>query len=279
MTSDVSEDVTADVTPPALEVLAAGVATSVRDGGRVGQAHLGRGRGGAVDHAALQLANRLLGNPSDAPAFETSGGLVLLAHAPVLVAVTGSPADLRVSDGPAVGWGMPVALPTGARLHVGRLLGGARTYVAVRGGVDRIDESGRIRVGPDPGQAPSTHPAAPRPLDRHVRVWPGPRLDWFADDAWTALLSTEWEVGPASDRIGLRLVGPPLARVRTDELPSEGLVEGAIQVPPDGQPIVMLADHPTTGGYPVIGVVDPADIGLVAQRPPGEIVRFARTHR
>jgi allophanate hydrolase subunit 2 len=106
-----------------------------------------------------------------------------------------------------------------------------------------------------------------------VHVWPGPRLDGFAPGAWDALVTTTWTVATTS-RVGARLAGPALARTRTGELLPEGLVEGAVQVPPDGQPIVMLADHPTTGGYPVIAVVDPRDLRHVAQAAPGTALRL-----
>ena len=258
---------------PTFEVVAWGIAGSVRDAGRPGLAHLGRSRGGAVDLAALELGNRLVGNDPCAAGIETSGGLVMRCIVATMVAVTGSPADVHVEGGPPVGWGGPVVLPAGALLRIGRLRGGARTYVCVRGGIEGRDGD-VLQLGPDPEEPASTHPAVPRALDRPVRLWPGPRLDRFDDGAWDALLATTWEVLSASDRIGLRLDGRPLERVRHDELPSEGLLEGAIQVPPDGRPIVMLADHPATGGYPVIAVVDPADLGLVAQRSVGAAVRF-----
>ncbi len=256
-----------------LEVVAWGIAGSIRDAGRPGLAHLGRSRGGAVDLAALELGNRLVGNDPGAAGIETSGGLLLRCTAATMVVVTGSPADVHVEGGPPVGWGAPVVLPRSATLRIGRLRGGARTYVCVRGGID-VRDGDKLRLGVDPEGRASTHPAAPRPLDLPVRLWPGPRLDWFDEGAWGAMLATTREVLPASDRVGLRLAGAPLERVRLDELPSEGLLEGAIQVPPDGRPIVMLADHPATGGYPVIAVVHPADIGLVAQRPGGATVRF-----
>ncbi len=264
------------MTAGAIEILARGVATSVRDGGRPGLAHLGRSRGGAVDLPALELGNRLVGNGESWAGFETSGGFTFRCSTPVMVAVTGSPADVSVAGGPPVGWGAPVVLPAGAELRISRLRGGARTYVCVRGGVTRC-EGDVVDLGDDPMEPAASHPAAPRSLEGTVRVWPGPRLDWFDAGGWEALLATRWEVLGASNRVGLRLSGAPLGRVRDDELASEGLVEGAIQVPPDGQPIVMLADHPTTGGYPVIAVVDPADLWLVAQRPAGTQVRFTRT--
>lgn len=261
----------------AVEIIVAGIASSVRDAGRPGLAHLGTGRGGAVDLSALGLANRLVGNAPEAGAFETSGGLVLRFGGAVLVAVTGSPADLTVDGGPPVGWGAPIALPAGAVLRVGRLRGGARTYVALRGGV--TDRAGSVEVGPEPDAGPSTVAAVPPHLDRPVRVWPGPRRDWFTDDAWRRLTTSTWTATAHSDRMGLRLDGASLDRVIGRELPSEGLVEGAVQVPPDGRPIVMLADHPTTGGYPVIAVVDPADVWLAAQRPAGATLRFVAAQR
>jgi allophanate hydrolase subunit 2 len=260
--------------PIELDVLAWGVAGGVRDGGRTGLAHVGRSRGGAVDLHSLRLGNRLLGNADHLAAFETSGGLTVRLSGAAMVAVTGSPCDLHVVGGPPLGWGAPQVLPAGAVVRIGRLHGGARTYLCVRGGVVSADDT--IAVGPDPSAPASSHAAAPQPLDDAVRLWPGPRVDWFADGAFDALVVGAWHVLPASDRVGLRLGGTPLERRRHDELPSEGIVEGAVQVPPDGQPIVMLADHPTTGGYPVIAVVDPSDLRLVAQRPPGATVRFTR---
>ena len=242
-----------------IDVVTWGVAGAAVGAGLPGRAWLGASRGGAVDLDALALANRVVGNPPGAPALETSGGLVVRVASAALVAVTGALVDLSVEGGPPLGWGAATLLPQGAVLRVGRLLDGARAYVAVRGGMD-----GRV----SPLAAPLVHPL-PRPARRTtVHVWPGPRLDWFAAGAWEALLAGPLEVTSTS-RVGTRCSGPVLHRVRDGELPSEGLVEGAVQVPPDGRPIVMLADHPTTGGYPVIAIVDPADLGVVAQAPAG----------
>jgi allophanate hydrolase subunit 2 len=107
-----------------------------------------------------------------------------------------------------------------------------------------------------------------------LRVLPGPRLDWLTPDAWTALTSQEWSVTADSNRVGLRLAGPRLDRAREGELPSEGLVPGALQVPPDGAPVLFLADHPVTGGYPVLAVVVTADLPAAAQLRPGDPLRF-----
>ncbi len=267
-----------------LEVVSWGVAGSVRDGGRPGLAHLGRARGGAVDPWSLHLGNRLVGNPSETAAIETSGGLVVRCRRALMVAVTGSPCELAVDHGPALGWGTATALPAGAVVRIGRLRGGARVYLCVRGGAGATPgapgEPVALAVGSEPSNPPSPTAAVPRSLDGPVAVWPGPRLDWFVPGAWEALCSTEWQVLEASDRVGVRLGGdPPLRRAVPGELPSEGLVEGAVQVPPDGCPIVMLADHPTTGGSPVIAVVDPGHLRLVAQRPAGATIRFAPVRR
>ena len=250
-----------------IEVVSWGIAGAVVDGGATGRAWLGASRGGAVDMTSLALVNRVLGNDESAGAFETSGGLTLVAREPVLVAWTGAVADLIVENGPPLGWGAHVVLPAGAALRVGRLRDGARGYLGVRGGVDADGRvGGRAAAPPATESVPRPEPAST------VRAWPGPRLDWFEPDAWSGLLGER--IVTDTSRVGTRFGGEPLRRSRLDELPSEGMVEGAVQVPPDGLPIVMLADHPTTGGYPVIAVVDPADISVVAQAAPGTTLRF-----
>ena len=188
-----------------------------------------------------------------------------------MIAVTGAQADIR-STGPPVGWGAPVSMPGGTTVHIGRVRDGARTYVAIRGGVMASD--GRLRVGPDPGLPAAAEVAVPRPRLDVVDVWPGPRRNWFTEEAWSSLVSSTFTVAPDSNRVGVRLGGPSLDRLERRELPSEGLIEGAIQVPPNGQPIIMLADHPTTGGYPVIAVVEPAHLTHVAQLASGHTIRF-----
>ena len=240
-----------------------GIAGGLVDAGRAGLMWLGKSRGGAVDLAALALGNRLVGNAPTAAAYESSGGLTLEFDAPATIAITGAVADVTVTNGPSVGWGTVAALPAGAALRVGRLIDGARTYIAVR-------DAGAARQAitePVPRPAPVTM----------LGVWPGPRRDWFDDAAWVALCTSPYIVADTS-RVGTRLTGPALQRALPGELPSEGLVEGAVQVPADGQPIVMLADHPTTGGYPVIAVVDPADIHHVAQAAAGTELRFSARH-
>lgn len=270
-----------------LEVVAAGVLTTVQDRGRVGWAHLGVPRAGALDRPALDLANRLVGNPSDAAGLETVlGGLVVRNAGP------GRWAALAGAGGPVLRW-----WASGTELRVPAPATGVRTYLAVAGGIDatpvlgsrstdtlawlgppRVTDGAVLPLGRPVGEpAPADVPPAGR-VDA-LRLVPGPRADWFAPDALDRLCATAWTVQPDSDRIGLRLAGPPLERARSGELPSEGMVLGAVQVPPDGQPVVFLADHPPTGGYPVIGVVHPDDLWWCAQRRPGETVRFAVVRR
>jgi len=248
-----------------------GIGGSVVDAGHGGRAWLGQSRGGAVDLPSFELANRLVGNGEAAAGLETSGGLRLTVDVPMMVALTGATAVVEVVHGPPVGWGVPVVLPAGAQLRIGRLLDGARCYLAVRGGVSGRDDE--LTVGADPGSPAASHPAARAPLAHSIRVWPGPRRDWFETDAWALLTSSSFEVA-ATSRVGVRLSGPALRRVRHGELPSEGLTEGAIQVPPDGMPMIMLADHPTTGGYPVIAVVHRDDLAAAAQAAVGTRLSF-----
>ncbi|WP_280295750.1 biotin-dependent carboxyltransferase family protein, partial [Nocardia abscessus] len=216
----------------------------------------------------------------------------------VMLAVTGAPAPATV-DGRPVGHASVLELEPGQALRLGYASLGLRGYVAVRGGIDvpatlgsrsRDTMSGlgpeplrkgdRLPIGPSPHTIPvvDVAPVAELPADAvTVRAVLGPRDDWFSDAA--ALFDGEWEVSSETDRIGARLdrrTGPPLARKVTRELPTEGMALGSIQVPPSGQPVVFLADHPVTGGYPVIAVLLDADVDVIAQARPGQPVRFVR---
>ncbi|GAA2151565.1 biotin-dependent carboxyltransferase family protein [Kitasatospora kazusensis] len=277
-----------------LVVVRPGPLTTVQDLGRRGVAHLGVPRAGALDGPALLAANRLVGNEPGAAALETTlGGVALRASAAVLIAVTGAPAPVRVAGRPAA-WGAPVAVPAGAVVEVGAATHGVRSYLAVAGGIAVPELFGSRSadllsgLGPAPlavGTVLPVGPAHPRPAVELVplpappgelvlRLRPGPRADWFTPEAVAGLPRQRYRVAGASNRIALRTEGPPLPRARTGELPSEGMVLGAVQVPPDGRPVVFLADHPTTGGYPVIGVVPAADLAGAAQARPGVPVRF-----
>jgi biotin-dependent carboxylase-like uncharacterized protein len=273
----------------ALTVLATGPLTTVQDAGRPGQGALGVGRSGACDRAAAALANRLVGNHPDAAVLEvTLGGLALRADADLVVATTGA----RCSGA----HNAPTALPAGRELRLGLPDTGLRTYVAVRGGVavepvlgsrstDLLSGLGPapltvgtvLPVGTAAGPMPGVDlaPVADPPGGEvTVRVLPGPRADWFAEEAVRALTGTPWTVTDESNRIGLRLSGVVLERTRSGELASEGMVRGALQVPPSGQPVLFLADAPVTGGYPVIGYVDDADVDRCGQLRPGQTLRF-----
>ncbi|GAA4858812.1 5-oxoprolinase subunit C family protein [Saccharopolyspora rosea] len=280
----------------ALEVLATGPLATVQDLGRPGLADIGVGRSGAADRGSLRLANRLVGNDEGAAAVEvTLGGLAVRAGADLVVAVTGAPCPVTVA-GRGAAANAVLRLPAGAELRLGAPARGLRSYLAVRGGVavepvlgsratdvlaglgpDPLEPGAVLPVGPAPARFPQVDaaPVAALPADELVlRVAPGPRHDWFTADALTTLLGEAYEVTAQSNRIGMRLDGPALPRARTEELPSEGMVPGALQVPPSARPTLFLADHPVTGGYPVIAVVTAADVDRAAQARPGQRVRF-----
>ncbi|MBK3639642.1 biotin-dependent carboxyltransferase family protein [Streptomyces sp. MBT33] len=283
------------MTDRALVVVRAGALTTVQDEGRPGHAHLGVPRSGALDGPAAALVNRLVGNPPGAAVLETTvNGCSVRPRSAVTVAVGGAPCPVTV-EGRPVAWGAPVHVPAGALLDVGTVVSGVRSYVAVSGGV-AVDPVLGSRstdllsgLGPPPltdgtvlplGTPEALHArvdAAPQPAppaELVLRVTLGPRDDWFTPAALRAFTSRTYRVSPASNRIGLRTEGPALERARPGELPSEGMVLGAVQVPPDGRPVVFLSDHPTTGGYPVIAVVRAQDLPAAAQATPGTPVRF-----
>ncbi|GLI27929.1 allophanate hydrolase [Agromyces rhizosphaerae] len=280
-----------------LTVVEPGPLTLVEDRGRPGWAHLGVGGSGAADRAALGLANRLVGNAPHAAALEcTIGGLRLRFDDDAWFAVAGAWGDVAL-DGVAVRPETATRAVAGAELVLPTAAHGLRYVVAVRGGiaVPRVLGS-RSRdtlagLGPDPlaagdalpvGDAVSgAIPALDRltawaPVDDQVEagLLPGPRADWFTEESRLALFDSVWRVSPNSDRIGVRLEGPPLERLVPGELASEGVVRGSVQVPPEGTPTVLLADHPVTGGYPVVAVVSEASVDRFAQLRPGQSVRF-----
>jgi biotin-dependent carboxylase-like uncharacterized protein len=275
-----------------IEVLRAGPLTTVQDLGRPGLAHLGVPRSGALDAPALRLANRLVGNGVDAAGLEvTAGGCSLRLSSAGTVALTGAYAALSVAGRPA-GFGAPVPVPAGAEVSVGRAVHGVRSYLAIGGGIAVEPVLGSRStdtlsgLGPAPlrdgDSLPLGHPPEPSTVDfvpwepppasLALRITLGPRADWFTAEAVAALLGTAYTISPVSNRVGARLSGAPLPRAAAGELPSEGMVLGAVQVPASGQPLIFLADHPTTGGYPVIGVVD--DVTPLAQAVPGTTVTF-----
>jgi biotin-dependent carboxylase-like uncharacterized protein len=277
-----------------LTVRATGPLALVQDLGRPGRAGIGVGRSGAADRGSLRLANRVLGNPEGAAALEvTYGGLeVQVGGDPVTFCVAGAVCDVRV-DGRGVGSHAVVVAPAGATITVGVPLDGLRSYLAVRGGVEAPPALGSRShdvlsgLGPDPlavgdvlaVRAPSSDlPGVDHlPWDRLgeevvLRVVRGPRDDWVADAG--LLAATTWQATDRSNRVGMRLAGARLAHVRDRPLPSEGVWRGAVQVPPSGEPVLFLADHPVTGGYPVVAVVVDDDVDRAAPVRPGQRVVF-----
>lgn len=284
----------------AVSVVRAGALTTVQDRGRPGHAHLGVPRSGALDAPAAALVNRLVGNPPDAAVLETTlNGCALRPRSDMTVAVGGAPCRVTV-DGRPVAWGAPVRVRAGTLLEIGPAVWGVRTYVALAGGIIVEPVLGSRStdllsgLGPPPltdgtvlplGRELVPHarvdvaPQPAPPAELVLRVTLGPRGDWFTPDALRAFTSRTFLVSSASNRIGLRTEGPALERARSGELASEGTVLGAVQVPPAGRPVVFLADHPTTGGYPVIGVVRAGDLAAAAQAVPGTPVRFVAVRR
>jgi biotin-dependent carboxylase-like uncharacterized protein len=212
----------------------------------------------------------------------------------LLVALTGAPCPVR-ADGRRLAMDGPLQLPAGAMLELGTPSAGLRTYLAVRGGLDvpavlgsrstdtlsglgpdPLSAGDRLEIGDEQVEQPSVDlaPQPEPPAELVLRVRVGPRDDWFADGEVERFCTTRWRVTRDADRVGIKLDGDPLRRRGDDELKSEPMVRGAVQVPKSGQPIIFGADHPVTGGYPVIAVVESADVDRAAQARPGEQLRF-----
>jgi biotin-dependent carboxylase-like uncharacterized protein len=286
-----------------IEVITPGPYATVQDLGRPGYGHLGVPHSGAADAPSLRLANRLVGNPESAAGVElTFGGARLRFVTGAWAAATGAPCPLELlrSGGTSLlriplGMCAPFWIAPGSELRVGMPSAGLRTYVAVRGGLDTPVIMGSrstdslsglgppplrpgtvLPVGPTGGLPPLTVDAAAQSgaTTDVLRALPGPRDDWFVPGALADLCAEPYEVSQDGNRVGIRLRGTCLKRVREGELPSEGMVAGAVQVPPNGQPIVFLADHPPTGGYPVIAVLTSASLARAAQLRPGDRIRF-----
>lgn len=275
-----------------------------QDAGRHGCSNQGVSESGAADHAALRAANELLGNQVDWAAVEiTYGGFVLEAGEPVTCAVTGAGAPVRIESAQGhiveVPTGVAFALDAGDILKLGVPMSGVRSYLAIRGGfeVEKVLGSASTdtlaKLGPAPLKAgdvllPANKacasiypyslagPSLPRGGDLiTIDVVMGPRTDWFTPESVLAFFSQSWTATTESSRVGVRLQGAhALLRARQDELPSEGTCVGSIQVPASGQPVLFLADHPLTGGYPVIAVVASHHLSLAAQVPIGCKIRF-----
>lgn len=280
-----------------LTVVTTGPLATFQDLGRPGYAHLGVPRSGAADLSALRQANRLVGNPESAAAIETTlGGWSARARGLVLVAVTGPP-TLVLVDGLGVGSHATVPVRDGSLIEVLAPPHGCRNYVAARGGFVVPPALGSAAtdtlsgLGPAPLQRsdelhignaaldwpPETlAPGAPPPAREHeLVVRRGPRYADLADPA--ALTRLEFTVNSASNRIGVRMDasdGGLCHRTGLPPQPSEGVPLGAVQVPPSGQPVLFLADHPVTGGYPVAAVLTAESVDRAAQLVAGDVVRL-----
>jgi len=286
-----------------------GLSTTIEDLGRPGLRRHGVAAGGAADPLALVVANILVGNPRGAAAIEvTLLGPTLCFAAPAVVAIAG--ADLgALLDGRPVESYRPLAVPAGGRLSFAGPRRGCRAYVACRGGIaippllggrgtDLVAGFGGVAGRPlvagdelpcggavaEVAAAAARLAAAParwtaaaelRPaFTGTIRVMPGHEVDWFTPAALAAWLGAEFRVGPDSDRMGCRLDGPRLELREPREMLSECVVAGTVQVPPSGLPIVLLAGHATTGGYPRIAQVATVDLPELAQAAPGARLRF-----
>lgn len=279
-----------------VEVLAPGLLTTVQDLGRDGWRHLGMARAGALDPDAARLGNRLVGNDADAAVLElTLHGPTLCFDAPIRIALTGRSIAARF-DGAALPMGRPLDLPAGT-LTLGAVRDGARAWLAIAGGfaVPRVlgscstdlrggfggHEGRALRAGDTLALGAATSPAIDAP--RIPSWWADPDFDQHrdapvrylpsADPAAAALARQSWQVSAASNRQGLRLRGAALTGERAGGL-SEPVAPGTLQLPPDGQPIVLLADAQTVGGYPRLGHVIAADLPRLAQLPPHATLRF-----
>ncbi len=283
----------------ALLVVKPGLLTTVQDLGRYGHQASGVPVAGPMDLFSHRLANQLVGNEPDAATLEiTLLGPELIVDAHTTIAIAG--AHFEVScDNRAVPLNHSISVMRGQRLKFGRIIQGARAYLGVAGGIRTEPVLGsrathlvsrmggfngralaagdRVPIADDPGprrprkSGGLTLPTSGRAL---LRVMAGPQADWFQADALKTIGGVSFRISPQSNRMGYRLQGPPLGRVKDDELISEPLGIGAIQVPLAGEPILLMADRQTAGGYPKIGYVISADLPLAGQLAPGDFIEF-----
>jgi biotin-dependent carboxylase-like uncharacterized protein len=279
-----------------LIVAAIGPASSVQDGGRHGAQRYGLTTSGAMDRLALAAANTLVGNAPFAASIEIGpfGAAFTAKDGPVRVALSGASRSADIA-GQQLAMDSSMTIADGETLSLGFAKGGAFSYLAIEGGIAGDQTFGSLAVNaraglgspyPRPLQAgdefhtkpPSGDderrielpPIAPGP----IRVVLGPQDDEFSDDAIALFLDSEWKISPTSDRMGYRLDGPVIKHLHGHNIVSDGTVDGSIQVPGNGAPIVLMPDRGTTGGYPKISTVISADLGRLAQTPAGTGFRF-----
>lgn len=281
-----------------LKIIDAGILATIQDAGRWGYQSFGVPVSGAMDWFAFTIANRLTRNEANAAALEIRSSMALQTHERCLIALTGADAHLGI-DGRAMPMWTSVFVRAGSLIEIKTRAGGW-LYLAVHGGIDVPMVLGSRARYPRAGLGHVLQPGEVLPLGKKshgdlmplagnrapdhmralahrnepIRVVQGPHLDWFTPDAIGLLTSTEYVLTDVADRMGYRLTGSQFERARKEELISCGVPLGAIQIPVDGQPIVLMADHQTTGGYPIIATVIRADLPMLAQRAPGERVTF-----
>lgn len=281
----------------ALRVIAPGLSTTVQDLGRAGWMRFGVPPSGALDPRALAVANILVGNPAVAGALELTltGGTFAVEGGSICIAIAGADMPMTI-DRAAAAAGRSHTLRPGAVVRLGTARHGMRTYLAVRGGFAAAPRFGSVAthhrsgIGGFAGRAlaegdllplaettphgPDLRLAAAPPSYPRIRVVVGPQQDHFTHAAIDALSSSAYRVTHAADRMGLRLEGAPLTHARGFNIISDAIAAGSIQVPGGGQPIILLADRQTTGGYPKIATVISADLPVLGQARPGDILRF-----
>jgi KipI family sensor histidine kinase inhibitor len=282
---------------PGIKIAEPGLLATVQDTGRVGHKHQGVARSGAFDQEALRIGNRLLGNDPRDAAFEvTMGGFRATAERDCWFAVTGAQGRMLLGGEEIDGY---VAHPwrAGTELQLDWFTRGARAYLAVRGGLLATEVLGspasdtlagigypplvagdQLGIGEEPAAGipgiEATVWGAPPEGVLDLELEAGPRTDWFTQDALETLFNSVWTVSINANRVGVRLDGPELVRARQGELASEGMLAGALQVPPDGRPVILGPDGPVTGGYPVIATLNERSLSTVAQARPGTQLRF-----
>ncbi|MGH8213045.1 MAG: biotin-dependent carboxyltransferase family protein [Rhodanobacteraceae bacterium] len=285
-----------------IEVLKPGLLTTPQDSGRIGFAHLGIGRAGAFDVPAFRLANALTGNTGDACALElTLLGPMMRFHRDAWITITGAPLPVQIDGAERPMWS-PLFIRAGQMLALGAMRTGCRAYLAVQGGFDFEPVLGsrsldvNAALGPLPGPlrasdvlriggtgngirgAKANWSIDPRPWfdpGSPLRLLPGTHTHLLDPDSRGALHSHAFEVANDSNRVGVRLNGPRLRLAKSVELVSEACIEGTLQLPPSGEPIALGVEHPVSGGYPRIGQIVAIDLPRLAQRRPGDALRFA----
>jgi biotin-dependent carboxylase-like uncharacterized protein len=286
----------------ALRVLSAGPGTTLQDGGRHGYLRYGITAAGPMDPLAHATANSAVGAPANATAIEVSvGGIEATAEGGTLTVAVAGGAFAVSLDGHALCPNVALSLEPGAVLRIRPGTGGAWCYLAIGGdvriapvlgstatharsgigGLDgrglRADDLLPIRPYRSANLPPSRieAPWLVRPSDT-IRIVPGPQDDYFTPEAMAAFLSADWSVSTRNDRMAFFLDGPAVRHAAGHDIVSDGIVMGAIQVPGDGRPIVLMADRQPTGGYPKIATVIGPDLGRLAQARPGSLFRFVQ---